>query len=305
MISWWLHLTNRAIQSLDLLEGEPGILAAWSRRDRVEFYELATGTPLGEKIIIFSDVYDRESEAWPKFLADLKAPNGAYLPVVQSAQATLHATDDGRMHLYHLDALYLENDGKEVKLEVPGEVTFPAMALDRFLALIAALDQNLHLHVYQQHIRVGTFDIGLTPVKELRPMVAISRGGGSIFLTDGQQVILTDSSGEVRRRANMHYFIRRMACSPDGSYLITCDMDAGVIRIYNGETLELAYQRYAVDLVAEARQIQLLADLPPQFVAPTALAINDEGVIAFAMAGVICVTSLAHMNELPRTRALL
>lgn len=306
-MAWRLHLTNRAIHALDIIDGEPSLLAAWSRRDRVDFYNLETGLAVGEKVFTFADVHDRENDSWQNFLHELKAPNGEYLPVIHAPGVTIYTTDDGRMHLYHMGGheLYLENDGQETQLPAEDSVTFIDLGLDRFLALIVALDANCKLHVYQQHIAVGTFDLDLPVIRELRPTVAISRGGGSIFATNGRQIVLTDSSGGVRKRIDTHYDIRRMTCSPDGAYLVTCDMDTGVIRVYDGRSLTLSYQRFAVDLMAEATQVQLLADLPPEQVAPSWLAINDEGVVAFAMSGVLCVSDLTHMNELPRPQALL
>jgi hypothetical protein len=61
------------------------------------------------------------------------------------------------------------------------------------------------------------------------------------------------------------------------------------------------YQRHAEDLMAKATQVQLLADPPPQMVALSSLAINTKGVLAFALAGVVCVTDTEQMNMLPQT----
>jgi hypothetical protein len=306
-MAWRLHLTNQAIRRLDIIEGEPDLLAAWSRRDRVLYYEVETGTPRGERLLEIPDTDERDSEAWRNFVAELKAPNSGHLPLVQTPRLTVHTTDDGRMRLYTLgeNELYLENDGKEIKLESGEADAFPALALDRFLGLSAALDTGGKLHVYQQHITVGAFDLGLNMSDELRPEVAISRGGGSIFVTDGQTIVLTDSGGQVRKQLKAHYFIRRMSCSPDGRYLVTADMDPGVIRVYEGAELALTHQRFAIDLVAEATQVQLLADLPPATVALSALTIDSEGRIALSLSGVICMTDLTFMDELPRPQPLL
>jgi hypothetical protein len=210
------------------------------------------------------------------------------------------------MRLYHAGsvALTLNSDGTELPLEIAEATHFVALALDCQLGLSAALDCGGKLFIYQQHVLIGTFDLGLSLEADLRPSVAISQGGESIFVTDGQIIVLTDSSGAVRRRVDAHHFVRLMACSPDGSYLVTCDMETGVIRIFSGDDLMLTYQRFAIDLVAEATQIQLMANLPPTSVAPSALTINDDGVLAFAMSGVVCVTDLSHLAQLPRSQTL-
>ena len=306
-MAWRLHLTNQSIQSLDILEGDPPLLAAWSRRDRVAYYDLKTGTVLGEQELERPDTQNRQDESWQAYLTGLTAPNGAYLPAIQLTNGTLYLTDDGRMRLYYTGStdLYLQNDDKEVLLEVSNVDRFVAVTLDRFLGLTAALDDAGKLHIYQQHINVGEFDLGLSLQDDLRPKVVTSRGGGAIFITDGQDIVLTDSSGRVRKRIDTHFTIHQMACSPSGNAVIICDADVGVIRVYKGHELTLTHQRFAIDLVAAATQIQLLADLPPTSVAPSAVAINNEGVLAFAMSGVICVTDISYMDEVPRPQALL
>jgi hypothetical protein len=81
-------------------------------------------------------------------------------------------------------------------------------------------------------------------------------------------------------------------------------MESGVIRVYDGTTFTLCYQRFAIDLVANATQVQLMANLPSISAAATALTINNAGIIAFSMSGVACVTGLAHMSALPHSQAL-
>ena len=234
-------------------------------------------------------------------------PGGTYLPVFRTPRLTIYLTDDGRMRLYHTrePQLLLDNDGEISALDSAQATTFVATALDRLLGLSAAMDQDGKLYVYQQHISVGTFDLGLSLQVDLRPSIAISRGGGAIFVTDGQRIALTDSSGQVRKKIDTHYLVRRLTCSPDGQYVATCDMESGVVRVYRGEDLSLFYQRFAIDLVAKAAQVQLMADLPPLSAALNTLVMNNDGVLAFSMSGVVCVTDLAHMDRLPRQQSLL
>ena len=305
-MSWRLHLTNQAIQHLDILNGTPSVLAAWSRKDRVAFYDLDSGAALGERTFTDPTVDSRQDDSWQEFVGNLVAPNKAYLPIVQTDDVHIYTTDDGRMRLYYDNAsgLFLENDGKEVTLEVKAD-SFQTIALDRFLGLSALLDDSGQLHMYQQHIRVGAFNLDLKTDGDLRYALAISRGGGAIFATDGTSLVITNTSGQVRKRMETHYFIGEMTCSPDGKYVITSDIDTGVLRIYRGTDLTPLYQRFAIDLLASATQVQLIADLPPWQVALSALTINNEGVIAFAMAGVVCVSGIKSMDNLPRPRRLL
>lgn len=305
-MSWRLHLTNQAIQHLDILNGTPSVLAAWSRKDRVAFYDVDSGAALGERTFTNPTVDSRQDDSWQEFVSNLVAPNKAYLPIVQTDNVNIYTTDDGRMRLYYDNnsGLFLENDGKEVALEVKAE-SFQTLALDRFLGLSALLDDSGQLHMYQQHIRVGAFNLELKTDGDTRYALAISRGGGAIFATDGSSIVITNTSGQIRKRMETHYFIGEMTCSPDGKYIITSDIDTGVLRVYRGTDLTPLYQRFAIDLLASATQVQLIADLPPWQVALSALTINNEGVIAFAMAGVVCVSGIDSMDNLPRPRRLL
>jgi hypothetical protein len=306
---WRLHLLNQAIQQLDLLTGDPALVAVWVRRNRVVYLELETGTQIDDQTLTPPDVNDRQSADWLTFITTLQAPNDAYLPQVRLSGLTIYTTDDGRMRLYHPGGndLLLDTGGREVALDAGDADEFIAVALDRFLGLVAVLDEQCKQHIFQQHISVGAFDLDLKTPDDLdvRPQVAISRGGGSIFLTDGRQLVLADSGGRLNRRVELPYYVRLLACSPDGTYVVTCDMDIGLLRVYSGVDLVPTHQRFAIDLVAQATQVQLIADLPPPSVAPGTLVINDAGVMAFSMAGVVCVSTLSQMDELPRPRALL
>jgi hypothetical protein len=306
-MAWRLHLTNQAIQRLDILDGDPPLLAVWSRRDRIAYYDLETGAFQAEQKLDIPNPDNRQSDEWRLFVSDLSAPNGAKLPSLRIQKISAYFTDDGRMRLYNIGnaGLTLDSDDKEIALDLGGETEILAFALDRFLGLSAALTGDGKLRVFQQHISVGAFDLNLSIQDQVRPAVAISRGGGSIFVTDGQTIVLTDSSGQVHKQLTTHYLIRYMDCSPDGSYLATSDADTGVIRIYNGSDLTFTHQRFAIDLVAQATQVQLIADLPPSLVGLSALTINNDGILAFAMSGVICITDFSHMDELPRPQELL
>lgn len=306
-MNWRLHLTNQAIPYLDILEGQPVLLGAWSRHDRIAFYELKTGTSAGEMTLLVPTPQSREAPEWQSFLADLKAPNGAFLSQFSTPQSDVYLTDDGRMRLVHQQGstdLYLDDSGTELKLDVSEAESFRAVALDRFLGLTAALDETGKLHLYQQHIRVGAFDLGLAVEADTRLFLSISRGGSAIFVSDGRRLLVTDSSGRVRKQVDTHYFVGAMACSPDGRYLIASDGDTGVLRVYDGADLTPLYQRFAIDLLAKATQLQLMADLPPFMVGLSALNIGRRGEVVFAMSGIVCASHIENMDALPRAQSL-
>ncbi|MBA3869702.1 MAG: hypothetical protein H0X30_11165 [Anaerolineae bacterium] len=301
---WRVHLTNQAIQSLHILPGKQTLLAAWTQRDRATYFDLETGIEVGEHQ---HKAVSRQSDKWAEFLATLVAPNGAYLPFVRTAQATLFTTDDGKLRLYWMtgDELLLELDGKEVKLELKAKANIIALGLDRLMGSIVALDAKGKLHIFQQHISVGSFDLKLNLDEDSQSSLAIANGGSAIFVSDGREIVLTDTSGKVKKRQGVHYFIGRMVCSPDGKRVVTSDPETGVIRVYTGDDLQPTHQRHALDLLQDAAQLQLIADLPPFNAAPGSLAIDDKGNIAFNISGVVCATTLKQLAALPRPQPLL
>lgn len=307
-MAWRVHLTNQAIQNLHVLPGKPPALVAWTRRNRVSFYHLETGVLLGERSIAAPPAQPRSSDTWQEFAATLTGPDPAFfLPVVQLAGLTVHASDDGKLRLYQSDeaSLYVETDGAEEQVVFRDVQKLIALDLDRALGTFAALDDRLRLHIFQQNIPVGVFEIGLQPDPDLRPAVAIARGGGSIVATDGRRIVAVTSSGAIQKTLETHYYVARLAISPSGGMVVTSDIESGVLRVYKGETLTLTHQRFAIDLVASANQLQLLADLPPAGTAISALTAYTRGMLAFAMSGVICVTEVQEMDEVPRPRMLL
>jgi hypothetical protein len=300
-MAWRIHLSDRTIRRLDILSGKPTLLAAWTQANRVTFLDLQSGSQEGDRTIEEVKTEDRRSTLWQDFIKTLIAPNGVYLPTVRAPQAAISMTADGKMRLYQTSAteLFLEIDGKESKLEVADKTAFIGVALDRSLGLLVALDSTAKLHIYQQHIRVGIFETGLKLEEEFRPILAISQDGTALFLTDGKAIVLMDSGGRVRKRIDVHYRLGAINCSPDGHRFVASDLDDNVVRIYDGNLLP-THQRYAVDLLTEAKKAQLLASSSLTSAALGPLAINNKGVLAFALSGTVCVTNLARMKAYPK-----
>ncbi|MBI1259071.1 MAG: hypothetical protein GC204_16500 [Chloroflexi bacterium] len=300
-MAWRIHLSDRTIRRLDILSGKPTVLAAWTQANRVTFLDLKNGSQQGDRTIADVKTEDRRSEAWQAFVKSLTAPNGVYLPLVRAPQAAVALTADGQMRLYQSSAsdLFLEINGKESRLEVDPKTVFIAVGLDRSLGLLAALDSAAKLHIYQQHIRVGVFETGLKIDEEFRPTLVLSQDGTTLFITDGRTIVLMDSGGRIRKRMDVHYRLGAINCSPDGHRFVASDLDDNVVRIYDGDLLP-THQRYAVDLLTEAKKSQLLASSALTSAAVGPLAINNKGVLAFAISGTVCVTSIARMKAHPK-----
>ena len=306
-MNWRIHLTNQAIRDAQILSGGWPLLAVWPQADRVEFYDIESGAWHGFRQLDAPPAdSDYLSEDWQFFLANLvDLKRRACLPLVNVGGTAIYSTDDSRANLFHQPGgRLIFRAGYELhQLDIePGGLA--AVDLDRSLGLAAALDVEGKLRIYRQGILRGAFDMGLRMDFLRTSDLVISHGGRLIFLTDGGQIVMADTRGAVLRRVAVPYEIRQLACSPAGDIVVTSDNEAGLIRVYSGADLALSHQRFAQDLIAAARQIQLMADLPPVSAAINALAAGHRGAVGFAMSGVICMTNVNQMARLPQASAL-
>lgn len=302
-MSWRVHLSNRALYRLDILSGPRfPVLAAWPQPERVTYFDLSSGAALREHEHEIDDFAVREHEAWQTILPQLVAPNGAYPPVVASETWTVYTLRDGqRRFFYNADEAFIVNGPEAVKREGGPPL---AVGLDRASGLLALLDTTGQLHLHPQSGESRHLDIGLTENPGGRSGIAVVDGERGVCAASDQTLVRVDSQGKLLKRVELPYSIGRFASSPDGRLLACGDMDANVIRIYDGDRLQPMFQRHAIDLMAGATQLQLIADLPPSRVAMNSLAVDNAGNLAFALAGVLCVTAVAQMRPLPKPQKL-
>lgn len=301
MTIWRVQVTEQPIQRLDFLAGEQEMLAA-STRTEIIFLDAQSGERVGDYQLDHQRRFDdRDSDDWRAFIGGLRAPNGAVLPLVRLAHGTIHSGISGGMHLLSLDArrLIFEANGKATDLAMPADATLAAVGLDRVLGLIAALDSSGKLHLYQQRIRIGVFDLGLSLDEGQRPAVLVSHEGTAVFVSDGQRIVLTNAGGKVRRRFDLHYAAGETACSSDGRLLAVTEDEIGVIRVYDGVDFRPLRQRFAIDLLTEVRRPPLRQRIHVASIGVNALAINPRGRLAFALAGVVCMSSIGRMKAFP------
>lgn len=307
-MAWRIHLSNQAVQQIEILPTKPPVLAAWTMAERVQFFDLETGRSLSELSLAKRPQAARQSDDWQAFLVKLTSPDPkVFLPQVHFRTLDILNTDDGKLRVYRQndDKLFMEADGAEEEITLFGGERLIAMALDGALGTFVGLDEDLRLHVYQQNIRVGAFEIGLKKDPDLTPSICIARGANVIYVTDGKRIVVVDNGGTIKKKMTAHYFVRRLSCSPGGGMLLSSDRESSVLRVYHGETLVLTHQKFAIDLVAEADQLQLMADLPPVGSSISAIAAYNRGLFAFSMGGVVCVSSVEALDEIPRPKTLL
>ncbi|MCA9902319.1 MAG: hypothetical protein KC547_00565 [Anaerolineae bacterium] len=301
-MTWRIQLPQSTIRRVNLLTNSTSIVAVWSQADHVHFFDQRNGKALGERVVESLTSVEHEDERWRTFLKSLRAPNDAYLPYVRTSGITIMTTADGNIRLYQKandDSLAIEIGGKEYLLEIEPGARFLTLDMDLTLGLIAALDTHGRLHVYQQRIRVGIFDLGLSLDDEYTPTILVPDGGKQLFVTDGKQIVVSDTGGKILCRMELHYPLGLSAVTPDGKTLMTSDADTGVLRAYSTEELSPTHQRFAIDLAADARRLNPAAALQPGNFVPSTLAINNRGVVAFGLVGLLCVTSLSKMKAIP------
>ncbi|MBN1201157.1 MAG: hypothetical protein JXJ20_04810 [Anaerolineae bacterium] len=303
-MGWRLHLSDQPIQAVQLLGGDPRQIAVWPSAHEVCFYAESNGalyTCLRVSPPIASSF---NSETWRAFVETLRAPNGVYLPVVDTGSLVIHTSKDGRLRLYqgYDGRLTLDMDGHQTRLEHRTDTPLAAVALDRELGTIGALGTDGVLHIYQQHMAIGAYPVAedgdLTAPVLLLPDVA-----DQIVVADAARIQALDLNGQLQHTLPASSTVGAVACSPDGSWIIAADRDTGMIRLYDAQ-LTLLRQRAARDLLAEAEPVQLFAALPAPGMAPGALDVADDGTLLFSLGGMLCLTHVNELTKLPRPRAL-
>src|SRR5690554_2959319 len=118
-MAWRIYLTNQAIKHLQIIPGKRAIVAAWTRSDRVHFYDLDSGVHLEDREIPEPPNALRSSLEWQTFVGDLTGPDeNTYLPYVRAGLTEIYVTEDGLMRLYRRGKnLFLETDGMEFTLD--------------------------------------------------------------------------------------------------------------------------------------------------------------------------------------------
>lgn len=306
-MGWRLHLSSQPVFAVQFITGDVPQLVVWDSQHNAHFYDLHDATPLGEKKFTESQpVAEPQDEAWQAFLPDLRAPGGDVLPTVYLKGVTLYQSRDGRMRLYHYQdgRLLLDIGDSPLSLHKENEGRFLVSALDRTLGLIGAYHEDGALHIFQQHVRVGTFEFDFVRGVDARLSMLAPDGRGRLIVGDGERVVIVDAGGRVEQELAAHFTVGSMAVSPNGQIIALADIDDNLIRLYDHEFRQ-THQKYAIDILADARQTQLIASLPGRKAALAALDVSDDGDIAFALGGVVCVSHREALDVLPQPRPLL
>lgn len=304
-MAWRALLSNRPIRRVDLLPCKPAALAAWTHAGRVTLLDLQHGARIDELRFEEPGGVDYLSAPWRTYTAGLRAPGEVVLPVVRAGRVTVFTARDGETRLFRAGdgALTLESAGRLSPLTLESDTTTLALAVSADGRTIALLDRKGRLHLYQMQVRTGVFEVGLHPLDEMAPSLTVTDDGAQIFASDGQRLSVVDAAGRVLLRTETPYPLGTLACSGDGKWLVTTDLEANVIRAYASADLSVTHQRFAVDLLADARRAQVLPVTITAGAAVGPLTVNARGVVAFATSsGLVCATSLTRMKAVPKTK---
>ncbi|NJL93706.1 MAG: hypothetical protein HC915_08215 [Anaerolineae bacterium] len=301
-MNWRLHISNQPLRRVNLLPGNQPQVAVTETRTRVRFYDAASGAHYSD-LELDVDLLDRDEPAERRAgLQQLRAPNQAYLPLLEFGSSYLYTSNDGQLHLIHDQhaGISLEVDDDIIPLDVGSDSEVLLVALERELGTIAALTGDQRLHIFQQQTRQSTFSLGDTAVLNC----FLVNGGSQLVLVEPDRLRLLDTTGKTLLTQSIHYAIGLAAISSNGNWLVVSDAEYQLLRLYNYELVPVR-QQHAIDLLMEARQLQLFANYPADFAPISALDITNSGLIAFALGGTLCVTHTERLTALPQPRRLL
>ena len=304
-MSWRIHINDRTIFRLQIISGDSErILLVWYQ-DAVDYYHVEKGAFYYTQRVVVSPE-PLQGEGWEAYLDSLRAPNGLPLPYVRTPNAMLYLTADGEQIVVE-DGLGLQVLVKNKLLPFPQIHTeMLALCVDYESGIIAVLGENAHLYLFQETALLGEYNLPVPLRRGILPDVFMSENAQHVFICDGNQLLVYNRAGELRIHHSFSYTVGKVACSPDGEMLICSDAQTGVLRVYvGGQAFRFSYQKFAIDLYAKARQLQLLASSPTSLTAVNALTIENDGTFAFSMGGVVVMTHLDHMDAIPSPLGLI
>lgn len=329
-MAWRAQLSDRPIRGLSILSTKPGVLAAWTQSDRLVFLDLSSGVKVNDLTLIPppdlpptpllpppSLIIVAPSAATEKpdhsamdfdlstlapvgmrWVEQMKAPNGDFLPMCRVQGTAVYPAADGSFWVRGTEqsVWFFETGSESKRLELDAETRIVSFAFDRKEGVSAALDSRGKLHLYRKAVRVGSFDTPLHIEDDLQPAALISDGGDHCFLTDGARIAIFDLTGKLQKTIELHFSLGAFGVSPDGKTIVVGDLDAGVLRVYSGRNWVPTYQRFAVDVLAEAKRAQLMGTGTTSGAALGPIAVGAKGALAFAIAGTVCVTTIARLK---------
>ena len=196
-MNWRIHVSNHTIRHLEILRGDPSLLAAWTQPNRVECFHLLTGTSHGfcefSALPTEDDFHDQE---WRTYLEPTDdGPWRTRLTKLMLQRLTIYRTEDGRIRLVHFTGGRLLWIGEEDDRALTFAEDLVVIDLDRTSGRAATLNSGGRLDIYQCGDLLSSFDIGLRINPFEAAGLAICGDGEKVYLTDGPANCLPGSTG--------------------------------------------------------------------------------------------------------------
>jgi hypothetical protein len=300
-MGWRLHLSNQAIGPLAILTQREPILLAFTRVDRLCMFDLASGTPLHEgELALPSAPPPPIGLKWLSYFNGLRDVDGQFLPRVAARRGLdVCQTHDGlwRLLVHGAGAVSwrLGDDPRVIRLEDAERWVLVDFEPKR--GLWCALDEQGRRHLYLRDRALNVSPPSPLRVQSGVLALALARDG-RCFACDGRLLLVWDAQGQAAQHS-LAFTANRLAISHEGARLALADQENGVLRLYRTRDGTQTHQKTAIDLMARAAQLQLLADLPPPHSAVSGLALThsaEQGWLAFSMAGVVAVVSFSELD---------
>lgn len=303
-IGWRVWLGNMPLHAVHLLACDPLLVAVWRSSREVYFFGAHDADYLGKRSIPAPPAENPAHAAWRDFLAGLRAPDGAWLPVVTAGAWHIHTSHDGRLRVLHTrQDLLIEIDGEMVPLAREGDDPLAAVALDRELGTVAVLDARSHLQFFQQALAMGVHTLD-GPVAADGCFLALPDAPGAALVADAAQLRLIDTSGQVQQRLTLGAPLSAAAVAPDGSLIVIAEgasmrvLDAALVPLWQASGPELLAALDPVDDDTAAAPVDPAAPV-------RAAAVAVDGTVAYAVGGTLGVTVVEALEPLPQPRPLL
>ncbi|MFZ4827330.1 MAG: hypothetical protein ACOYLB_08235 [Phototrophicaceae bacterium] len=304
-MSWRIHINDRTIHKLQIISKDnERILLVWYQ-NAIGCYDVEKGVLYDTRRPI-SSPEPSAGEEWETYLDSLRAPNGLPLPYVRTKNALLYLTMDGNQTVVD-DGFGLQVLAKKTLHHFSQiDTEMLTMSVDYKSGIIAVLGENTHLYLYRETTLLGEYALPIPLKQGILPDVFMSEHAQQVFICDGNHLLVYNRAGALRIHHTFSYTVGKIACSPNGEMLIASDAHNGVLRVYvGGQQFRFSYQKFAVDLYAKARQLQLLVSAPTPLTAVNGLTIEDDGTFAFSMGGVVVMTHIDYMDEIPSPLGLI
>ncbi|MCD4686517.1 MAG: hypothetical protein K8S97_11340 [Anaerolineae bacterium] len=303
-MAWRLDLADQPLHAVHFLAGDPLLLAVWLSESEVRFYDVTHGVYHATAHLALPTLRDLTGETWREYIVTLCAPNGAYQPCVDTGSMVIMTSYDGRLRLCwerHV-RLVLDMDGERAVLRAQRAVPFIAVALDRDLGTVAALDAAHTLYFFQQHVYVGHYALTDYEISDT-PALFVPDVSGRAVIAHENGIVVINQAGQIQAALTTAAPIDQVACSPEGDFIVVADRDALTLHVYDAE-LHMLYQGSAHDVFDAVRALQLLPrDLSPAS-RIASLAVTGRGDLAFVLAGSVCCSTLDALPAVPRQGTL-